>query len=464
MTPIIEQILQQGLAAHQSGDFALAQASYEHILCSSPRQPETNHALGLLMISTNQFSPAADCLKRALDAKPDDQSLWINYLDALISAKRFDEAAKIVEEARLWGLPSAELDVREFSILQARIEQNVASNKSSDEEYVELINVRPLATEDVQPAFGLCDPGATNAPFEQPIDVLISCYEGADLSDTEEMAAELNAQEFSILQPCSEQDIAFNKPDEGEHVGLITGQPLATEDALPAIVVSDLDATNVPSEQPIVALTDSYKELELSVAGDALADSIELITNQPMAPQPAADLLDAELTTGSLEQLVTALIRCYESSDFSHAEAIARQILEKFPNHFLAWSMISVITAADGRMTEALEASRELVSLSPSDGRAHYNLGNAYRLTHEFEKAEGSYREAIRLAPLNAEAHNNLGVVLQSMKRLTEAEACFSESLSLKPAYSEAKFNMGGVLLEMGRLREAKEWYRGITT
>ena len=183
-----------------------------------------------------------------------------------------------------------------------------------------------------------------------------------------------------------------------------------------------------------------------------------------MAPQPAADLLDAELTTGSLEQLVTALIRCYESSDFSHAEAIARQILEKFPNHFLAWSMISVITAADGRMTEALEASRELVSLSPSDGRAHYNLGNAYRLTHEFEKAEGSYREAIRLAPLNAEAHNNLGVVLQSMKRLAEAEACFSESLSLKPAYSEAKFNMGGVLLEMGRLREAKEWYRGITT
>ena len=411
MTSIIEQILQQGLAAHQSGDFALAQASYEHILCSSPRQPETNHALGLLMISTNQFSPAADCLKRALDAKPDDQSLWINYLDALISAKRFDEAAKIVEEARLWGLPSAELDVREFSILQARIEQNVASNKSSDEEYVELINVRPLATEDVQPAFGLCDPGATNAPFEQPIDVLISCYEGADLSDTEEMAAELYAQEFSILQPCSEQDIAFNKPDEGEHVGLITGQPLASEDALPAIVVSDLDATNVPSEQ-----------------------------------------------------LVTALIRCYESSDFSHAEAIARQILEKFPNHFLAWSMISVITAADGRMTEALEASRELVSLSPSDGRAHYNLGNAYRLTHEFEKAEGSYREAIRLAPLNAEAHNNLGVVLQSMKRLTEAEACFSESLSLKPAYSEAKFNMGGVLLEMGRLREAKEWYRGITT
>jgi len=464
MTPIIEQILQQGLDAHQSGDFALAQASYEHILCSTPRQPETNHALGLLMMSTNQFSPAADCLKMALDTKPDDQSLWIDYLDALISAKRFDEAGKVLEEARLCGLPSAELAAREFNILQARIEQNLASNKSSEEEYVELIAVQPLATEDAQPASVRVDLGETEAPSEQPIDPLTSCYEGSPLSVTEAIDAELNAQEFSISQPCSGQDIAFNKSDETERAGLITGQPLAPEDALPAIMISDLEATNVPSEQPIVALTGSYEGLDLSVAADALADSIELTSTQFIDPQPAADFLDAELTNGSLEQLVTALIRSYEGSDFSRAEAIARQILEKFPNHFLAWSLISVITAADGRMTEALEASRQLVALSPSDGRAHYNLGNAYRATNEFEKAEGSYREAIRLAPLNAEAHNNLGVVLQSMKRLTEAEACFSESLSLNPAYPEAKFNMGGLLLEMGKLSEAKEWYRGITT
>ncbi|MDA9799241.1 tetratricopeptide repeat protein, partial [Luminiphilus sp.] len=326
MTPIIEQMLQQGLDAHQSGDFALAQASYEHILCSIPRQAETNHALGLLMLSTNQFSPAADCLKRALEAKPDHQSLWIDYLDALISAKRFDEASKVVEDARLFGLSSAELDAREVGILQA----------------------------------------------------------------------------------CIEQNMAFNNADEAESSELINGPPLATEDA-----------------------------------------------------QPAMDLLDAEPTNAPSEQQIDALIRCYEGSDLSGAEAIARQILKHFPSHFLAWSVLSVITAADGRMTEALAASRELVALSPSDSRAHYNLGNAYRLTNELEKAEGSYRQSIRLAPLSAETHNNLGIVLQSMKRLVEAEACFSDSLSLNPAYFEAKYNMGGVLLDLGRLSEAEEQYRG---
>ena len=326
MTPIIEQILQQGLDAHQIGDFALAQASYEQILRSTPRQPETNHALGLLMMSTNQFSPAADCLKRALDAKSDDQSLWINYLDALISAKRFDEAGKAAEEARLWGLASAELD----------------------------------------------------------------------------------ALELSILQSCIEQNMGFNKSDEGESGELINDQPLANEDA-----------------------------------------------------QSATDLLDGEVTNAPSEQRIEALIRCYEGSDFSGAEAIARQILKNFPRHFLAWSVLSVITAADGRMTEALEASRELVELSPSDARAHYNLGNVYRLTNELDKAEGSYRQSILLAPLSAETHNNLGIVLQSLKRLAEAEACFSESLSLNPAHFEAKYNMGGVLLELGRLSEAEEYYRG---
>lgn len=326
LTPIIEQMLQRGLDAHQSGDFALAQASYEHILCSTPRQPETNHALGLLLMSTNQFSSAADCLKRALDASPDDQSLWINYLDALISAKRFDEAGKVVEEARLFGLPSAELDAREFSILQA----------------------------------------------------------------------------------CVEQNLAGNNPAEFESSELISGQPLATEEALPAMDPPGAEATNAPPEQQIAAL-----------------------------------------------------VRCYEGADFGGAEVLARQIVKKFPSHFLAWSVLSVITAADGRVTEALEASQELVALSPSDARAHCNLANAYRLANELDKAESSYRQAIRLSPLSAEAHNNLGIVLQSMKRLAEAEACFSESLSLNPAHFEAKYNMGGALLEMGRLSEAEEWYRG---
>ncbi|MBT6040237.1 MAG: tetratricopeptide repeat protein, partial [Halieaceae bacterium] len=326
MTPIIEQILQQGLDAHQIGDFALAQASYEQILCSTPRQPETNHALGLLMMSTNQFSPAADCLKRALDAKPDDQSLWINYLDALISAKRFDEAGKVAEEARLWGIPPQELDAREFSILQACIEHNIAGSR----------------------------------PFE------------------------LESSE------------------------VISGQPLATEDALQAV-----------------------------------------------------DLISAEATNAPPEQQIEALVRCYEGSDFSGAEVIARKILKNFPSHVLAWSVLSVITVAEGRITEALEASHELVALSPSDARAHYNLGNAYRLANELEKAEISYHQAISLEPLSAEAHNNLGIVLQSMKRLAEAEACFSESLAINPAHFEAKYNMGAVLLELGRLSEAEKCYRG---
>ena len=47
-----EQVLRQGLDAHQGGDFALAAENYRIILSSNPDQPETNHAMGLLMLNT----------------------------------------------------------------------------------------------------------------------------------------------------------------------------------------------------------------------------------------------------------------------------------------------------------------------------------------------------------------------------------------------------------------------------
>ena len=98
-----EQVLRQGLDAHQGGDFALAAENYRIILSSNPDQPETNHAMGLLMLNTGQFAAAADYFQRALQVHNQDKTLLRAYVDALILCERFDEALATIGSIRAGG-------------------------------------------------------------------------------------------------------------------------------------------------------------------------------------------------------------------------------------------------------------------------------------------------------------------------------------------------------------------------
>ena len=54
----IEQALQQGVTAHNAGNFQEAARAYQAILQSHPKHPDANHNLGLISISVNQMRQA----------------------------------------------------------------------------------------------------------------------------------------------------------------------------------------------------------------------------------------------------------------------------------------------------------------------------------------------------------------------------------------------------------------------
>ena len=88
----IEQALQQGVAAHNAGNLQEAELAYQAILQSQPKHPDANHNLGLIAISVNQIEAALPLFKTALDVNPNVEQFWLNYIDALIKEKQFDNA------------------------------------------------------------------------------------------------------------------------------------------------------------------------------------------------------------------------------------------------------------------------------------------------------------------------------------------------------------------------------------
>jgi tetratricopeptide (TPR) repeat protein/SAM-dependent methyltransferase len=112
----IEQALQQGVAAHKEGNLQDAERLYRAILQSQPLHPDANHNLGVLAVSVNKADAALLLFKTALEANPKIEQFWLSYIDALIKEQQFDNAKKVLEQAKKHGVPGEKLNTIELQL------------------------------------------------------------------------------------------------------------------------------------------------------------------------------------------------------------------------------------------------------------------------------------------------------------------------------------------------------------
>ena len=148
----IEQSLQQGIAAHNSGNLQEAERAYRSILQSQPKHPDANHNLGLIAISANQIEAALTLFKIAADVNPNIEQFWISYIDALVRNQQLDEAERTIDEVKNRGFDSKE--IREL------LSQ---SKKTAD----------------------------TDVPSQEQLDTLSGLYQTGRFADAEKLAASI---------------------------------------------------------------------------------------------------------------------------------------------------------------------------------------------------------------------------------------------------------------------------------
>ena len=72
------------------------------------------------------------------------------------------------------------------------------------------------------------------------------------------------------------------------------------------------------------------------------------------------------------------LLSLYQSGQFEAAFPLAKALTKKFPNHILAWKIISGIYRQTQKLPEALVAMQRVVKIDPSDAAFHNNIGTVY--------------------------------------------------------------------------------------
>ena len=113
-----------------------------------------------------------------------------------------------------------------------------------------------------------------------------------------------------------------------------------------------------------------------------------------------------------------------------------------------------------GKITEAIEAYKKSIALSPMHVEPYYNLGVLYQETGKYAEALPYYQKTLELDPKHVQAATNMGTLYNQMGKTEEAIAAYKKALAIDPRYGTARVNLALVYSQLGRTDEAVACYR----
>ena len=414
----IEEILQQGVAAHNAGDLQEAERAYRAVLHSQPQHPDASHNLGLLASSVGQIEIALPLFKTALDVNPNVEQFWVSYIDTLIKNEQRKDAKQFIKKAKRRGF-----DAKKLQTLLNQAEGTAEIKEPSQAALHGLLESYNCGRYDYAEKL------ATSISQEFPRHNFSWKILGAVFSATSRASEALIAYQTAV---------ALSPGDAEAHNGLgVTFKELRRLDDAVASLTQAIEL------KPDFA--EAFSNLGNSLKDIGRLDEAEARYTQAIALRPNYAEAHSNLgnTLKEMGRLEEAVVR--------HMQAI-----ELKPDYAEAYSNLGLTLQELGRCDEAEASYRHAISLKPDFFQAHNNLGSTLKNLGRLDEAEASYNQAIALKPDYAEAHSNLGVMLQEIGRLNDAVTSLTQATALSPNFAEGHNNLGLTFKELGKLNEAE--------
>ncbi|MDA8921959.1 tetratricopeptide repeat protein [Gammaproteobacteria bacterium] len=485
----IEQALQRGVAAHKEGSLQDAERLYRAILQAQPLHPDANHNLGVLAVSVNKADAALRLFKTAVEANPKVEQFWLSYIDALIKEKQFDNARKIIEQAKKKGAVGDKLNS-----LETRLTPPVQVNESKltvQKKSLSLSQKRKTLAEQKKQKKEKKRKLKGINPSETQIKTLLTHYKTGQYGDAEKLAVSIT-QEFpkypfswkvlgAVLGATGRNSEAI---DANQTAVALSPQDAAAHSNLGIRLqkLGRLDEAEASCRQAIALKSDfaeAHYELgitlqKLGKQDEALVSYTQAIVLKPDFAQVRSSLGNTLKELGRLDEALASYMQAIAlKPDFAEAhynlgvtlqelgrldEALAsyKQAIALKSDYAEPHSNLGVALKELGRLDEAEAYCRQAIALQSDFAETHSNLGNTLKELGRLDDAVASYTQATALKPDYAEAHYNLGVTLQQLAKLDEALASYKKAIALKPDFAKAHSNLGITLQELGRLGEAE--------
>ena len=140
MKRTVDQMLQQGVAAHNAGNLQEAERLYRAILEVQSKHADANHNLGLIAVSMNQSVAALTFFKTAVETNSSVEQFWLTYIEALISLGQLETAKQALEAGKKKGVAKEKLIALTQKLESVKAENKPAQAPSQAEMQELIIN------------------------------------------------------------------------------------------------------------------------------------------------------------------------------------------------------------------------------------------------------------------------------------------------------------------------------------
>jgi tetratricopeptide (TPR) repeat protein len=165
--------------------------------------------------------------------------------------------------------------------------------------------------------------------------------------------------------------------------------------------------------------------LNVANTSNSLAD---FKTNLARAEQLAAAVSEAE-------QLQIQIVRKGLENDVSGQQALAQQLVAKFPESPRAYLVLAGVQTGLNRTAEGRASYSKAIALAPRLVAAHINLGTTYLFNepHDFNQALEHFKHGAALAPNEPSMHDFLGDAYRALNDMPQARAEYTRGHELNP-------------------------------
>lgn len=146
----------------------------------------------------------------------------------------------------------------------------------------------------------------------------------------------------------------------------------------------------------------------------------------------------------------------------AEAERLAKEILQKNPNHVEGHILMGSVFYAQNDRDKALAEMNRAIDLDPKRVESYLSLARFYIVTNNNGKAEETFKRAISVSYNSGLAHTEYGKFLVQLNRPTEAEAEMSKAVEVEPANRTSRFVLASFYLVNKQLDKAEAAYRAL--
>ncbi|MBF0357198.1 MAG: tetratricopeptide repeat protein [Magnetococcales bacterium] len=398
-----EEILQQGISAHQSGQLNRAMDLYKIVLEVQPENIVALSNFGTALQSLGALDEAVDIYQKVVAIKPDYPEALFNLGNILKDQNRLDEAVGSFIKAITIRTDYVEAYINLGHTLteQGKLDEAVNS-------YQKAIAVNPGLTE---------------------------LYN--NLGNTLKKQGKLNEAVVNFKKAV---EINPNHAEAFFNLGNTLTEQNRLNDA-------------IASYQKAIAIKPGYAKAYNNL-GDAMQSQGDLDKAAANYQKAISIQPDNATTYCNLGNILKSQNRLDE------AIFIFKKALSIKPDYADVYYNLGITLQEQNKLNDAITSYQLAIANNPKHAKAYNNLGNAQKNRLQLDDAVASYQKAVLIKPDYVQAYSNLGVALQEQGKLEESVIILKKAISINPDYAKAYFNLGVTSFEQGELNKVITYYK----